>query len=227
MARRTVFLSYQRSSSKIYARYFGDKIDEWKMDLFLDVEDITQGRFDEIIAREIATRDYFIVILTPTTLQSEWVVREIEAALRHRRRIISILMDGFSFDNPLPSAITPLKYYHGIPYIHEYSDSFFDKLKKALTTEVSTQPHQLPTVAGYMTRLRQRQARRFWMGVAVLLSLVFLAVALLGVFLTSWGNETTPEAAFTAEVILTPPPTSTLSTTSEPAALRLVYTDTY
>lgn len=225
MARRTVFLSYQRSSSSIYARYFSEKMREWKFDVFLDVEDIDQGRFDEIVEREIASRDYFVIILTPTTLESEWVVREVEAALRHRRNIISILMDDFSFEH-LPPSIAPLKYYHGIPYIHAYSEGFFDKLKKALTRDVSTQPHKLPTVAGYMTRLQQRRARRRWIGTAALVIPILVLLLAVVVLLLNQDDQptATPEEADL--------PTSTAAETLDQAtpsnaALRLVYNDTY
>lgn len=128
----TVFISYQRSSSGALAHLIHERITAWGLDVFLDVENITQGRFDTILEREIIERTFFIVLLTPQTLNSEWVVREIETALRHNKKIVSVLVDGFTFSSPIPDAISQLRLYHGITYHHEYAEGFFDKLKKAL-----------------------------------------------------------------------------------------------
>lgn len=230
MKKRRIFLSYQRSSSKIYARYIVDKLEDWGMDVFLDVEDITQGRFDEIIGREIADREYFIVILTPKTLQSEWVVREIETALRHRKHIISILMDEFDFNIPLPPSIIQLKYYHGLPYIHEYADSFFDKLKQALRRDLTLPTAKQPTVASYMTRMQQRQSRQFWIAIFGIAVFIFTALLALAAYALSGDNGRGD--ANTATAIATDASTQAVQSDETPAeessyTLRLVYTDNY
>lgn len=232
MAKRSVFLSYQRRSSSVHARYLNDKMQEWRIDVFLDVEDITQGRFDEIIEREIAKRDYFIVILTPTTLQSEWVVREIEAAIRHRKQIISVLMDGFDFNQPLPPSITTLKFYHGIQYIHEYAESFFEKLKQALRSNLSLPTAKQPTVQSYTKRRRTRELRQFWMTVGGMILVAAVALGVLGAYIVSDGDDeeiiSTEEAVITTEIVLpTEEVTLEPTTPTSDANLRLVYTETY
>ena len=112
----TLFLSYRRDPSADLARYIHDRLTALGIDVFFDVENINGGRFATIIEKEIINREHFLVILTPQTLASEWVRREIETALKHRRNIIPLLAQGFTFAQPLPSEIKDLADYSGIPY---------------------------------------------------------------------------------------------------------------
>ena len=117
----SVFLSYRRGVSADLARWLRDNLHQLGVDVFFDVESINAGRFANIIEREIQRRDYFVVLLTPETLESEWVRKEIQIALAARKNIVPITTQGFAFGN-LPPEIAELAQYSGIPYQYEYAE---------------------------------------------------------------------------------------------------------
>lgn len=117
MSKSTVFLSYRRNPDEDLATNLYEKMTSWGLDVFWDIEKLGGGRFDLALEREIITRDAFMVILSPHTLESEWVRKEIALALRHEKQIIPILANGFDFyQASLPSELDDLQRINGIPY---------------------------------------------------------------------------------------------------------------
>ncbi|RPJ02783.1 MAG: toll/interleukin-1 receptor domain-containing protein [Chloroflexi bacterium] len=167
---KTVFLSYRRRSSAHLARYLHDRLVAVGVDVFFDVEDINGGRFARIIESEIVAREYFIVVLTPGTLDSEWVRREIGVALREEKQIIPLMAEGFDFSSPLPAEIASLSEYSGIPFDHQYADAAFERLTQALGLELGA---RYPSAAD---RLRAWLSSPLWQGIGVLVALVALGL---------------------------------------------------
>src|SRR5262245_51646963 len=132
VGRPTVFISYQRSSGKDLARYLHDWLTNIRVDTFLDVDDISGGLFGAIIEREIISRSHLLVILTPSTFGSDWVRKEIATALRHRKEIVPLMTDGFTFSEPIPADIEELANYSGIQYDYRNPRHAQDQIKKAL-----------------------------------------------------------------------------------------------
>lgn len=144
----SVFISYRRGSSRDLARLVQTRLKGQGMDVFLDVEDINGGKFSARLEKEIINRDYFLVILKPDTLASEFVRKEIETALRHDKPIIPVEADGFVWPAKLPDDIAGLSAYDGITYSHDYADAAFGRIEGALGLTVTpTSPrtnHRLP-----------------------------------------------------------------------------------
>ena len=130
--RPTVFMSYRRDPSADLARYIYERLDAMGADVFFDVEDINGGHFDATIEREIIARQHLLVILAPQTLESEWVRREIETALKHGKNIIPLETGGFKFDQHVPPELSELKRSGGIPYDFKSPETTFKRLAKAL-----------------------------------------------------------------------------------------------
>jgi hypothetical protein len=131
----SIFISYQRSTSWLTARSLHDQLTALKADVFLDVHDLNEGRFAYVIEKEIAQRDHFVVILTPTTLYSEWVCREVDLAMQYEKNIIPVLVDEFRFDKlppDLPEAsqaiAARLSEFNAVRLNLEYFDAAFAKL---------------------------------------------------------------------------------------------------
>ena len=81
-----VFISYQRSSGAYVARAIYQSLTQRQYDVFLDVEKVDSGRFENVILNELGRRPHFVVVLTPSTVTaiesaSDWVRREIEPIL--------------------------------------------------------------------------------------------------------------------------------------------------
>ena len=96
------FISYRREEGGILAMALYQQLTEHRLDAFFDVESIRAGQFDTIILNQIAARPYFLLVLTPGTLEragdpGDWVRREIEQALMTRRVIVLVHTPNFDF----------------------------------------------------------------------------------------------------------------------------------
>ena len=138
MEQKTVFISYRRAISKHLARsiYQDLKMNGW--DVFLDVNTIDSGDFDRIILNQIGARAHFILIISPGSLErcansDDWVLREIQEAVRLERNIVPIIEEGADFDHEmgyLPAdvrAIVSKK--NALPLHHFYFDAAVEMLR--------------------------------------------------------------------------------------------------
>src|SRR5215216_2286603 len=104
MSSNSVFISYRRDASKYLARSIFQYLKfQQNIDAFMDVKNIDGGPFEKIILNQIAARPYFLLILTPTTLNrclesGDMLVREIVHAVKLRRNIIPMTTLDFNFD---------------------------------------------------------------------------------------------------------------------------------
>lgn len=117
---KTVFLSYRRSDGGwALAVHYALKFRGY--DVFFDFTGLGSGAFDRVILENVRSRAHFVVVLTPRALDrcadpEDWLRREIEEALRARRNIVPIMVDGFAFDaearRKLTGRLARLKEYH-------------------------------------------------------------------------------------------------------------------
>jgi tetratricopeptide (TPR) repeat protein len=155
MSSNSVFISYRRDASKYLARaVFQDLKLSRGIDVFMDVENIDSGTFDTVILNQIAARPYFLVILTPDTLNrcgetGDWLLREINHAMKLDRIIIPITTPEFSFDDAdkylKPTLAKKLRRFNGIAIIHEYFDAGMDKLCNRFLQPVDLQVTPTPS----------------------------------------------------------------------------------
>lgn len=127
--RSTVFISYRRSVAWSVARTIHDRLVAAGADVFLDVDDINEGRFEEIIKDNILNRDYFLLIIAPGTLESEWVIREATYALENNKRIIPVLVDGARlYDADLPPALRAISSHNAITLTPEFFEAGLERI---------------------------------------------------------------------------------------------------
>lgn len=138
MDQKTVFISYRRSTSKHLARsiYQNLKMNDW--DAFFDVNSIDSGDFDRIILSQIGARAHFILLISPGSLErcansGDWVLREIEEALRLERNFVPIIEEATDFDREvayLPASIrAEVSKKNGIRLLHDYFDEGLERLR--------------------------------------------------------------------------------------------------
>ncbi len=97
-----VFISYRRDVGGILAMALHQHLTEHGLDAFYDIVSIRAGQFDTIILSQIAARPYFVLVLTPGTLErcvdpTDWLRREIEQALKTQRMIVPVHTPNFDF----------------------------------------------------------------------------------------------------------------------------------
>ena len=102
-----VFISYRREGGSQTARSLQISLEQSNLRVFLDVDELKIGKFDEIIIQIIENTPHFIVILSPGALErcknvDDWVLKEITLALSQKKKIIlwesPYSFKGFSFD---------------------------------------------------------------------------------------------------------------------------------
>lgn len=138
MEQKTVFISYRRALSKHLARSIFQNLRSNSWDVFLDVDSIDSGDFDRIILNQIQARAHFILLISKGSLErckssDDWVLREIQEAVRLKRNIVPIIEDGVNFENEmsyLPLDLrTIISKKNALPLNHFYFDAALDKLR--------------------------------------------------------------------------------------------------
>lgn len=145
MEHKTVFISYRRSQSKHLGRSIYQDLKMNGYDCFFDVEGIDSGQFDQIILNQIAARAHFVLIISDGSLvrcqnAGDWVLREIQEAVRLGRNIIPVIDEGADFTRELSYLPADLAAFLGkqnnLPLPHFY----FEAGMAALRTRYLKQP---------------------------------------------------------------------------------------
>jgi len=96
-----VFVSYRRSSSSAFAALVVArlKLADRMISVFTD-KDIPLGeQWADLLEERVRSTKYFVCLLAPDTLESEWVRKEINWAFESDSIVISITHNGFRLDN--------------------------------------------------------------------------------------------------------------------------------
>lgn len=133
---KTVFISYRRTN--IYtARAVYENLKANGYDVFLDYENIDSGAFDRVILRQIEARAHFIIILTPSALErcndpGDWLRREIEHAIDHKRNIVPLMFDNFDFRAASPyltGKLSLVSTYNALKIPEDYFNEAMERLR--------------------------------------------------------------------------------------------------
>lgn len=113
-----IFISYSRKDMDFVRKLAGD-LEIAGYDVWWDITDL-QGGDDWVntIPQAISTSQYVIVVLTPTSIESEWVRKEYTQALSLRKKIIPIMLVPCS----VPFALNTINFVNFAE--GEYADSF-------------------------------------------------------------------------------------------------------
>jgi tetratricopeptide (TPR) repeat protein len=100
----SVFVSYRREVGGILAMALFQQLTERQVDAFYDIESIRAGQFNTIILNQIAARPYFVLVLTPGTLErcreeGDWLHREMQHAVSTSRIVIPVYTPNFDFND--------------------------------------------------------------------------------------------------------------------------------
>lgn len=120
-----IFISYRREDGNAFARQMQLKLENYGYRVFLDVEELKDGVFDQRIIDAITGAKVFIALLTPNYLcrcasDEDWVRKEIECALQNEIHIVPINIDRLFKDFPEDC---PLHVRGGIGQ-HQFSEVF-------------------------------------------------------------------------------------------------------
>jgi len=210
-----VFISYSRRDVAFVRKLAGD-LEQAGYDVWWDVSDLRGGDdWLRVIPTAIASSSFFIVVLSPHAIASDWVKREYTQALSLRKKIIPIMFARSS----VPFALNDLN------YIDFTRDAYETNLKALLDT------------LGYQGELPAMQTalplllRKYWIP-GLIGILLLLALASTFIFAPSpppsptltptHPPSATPVVAFTPTQTKTASPTITPTLTLSPTLTETV-----
>lgn len=163
-----VFISYSRKDIAFARRLAGD-LERTGFDVWWDISDLKGGDdWVRFIPAAIEASQYVVVLLSPESIQSEWVEREYSYAIRHRKKIIPAMIK--------PCAV-PFSL-HTINYVDFVNEDYVTAANKLLVALGGAPQPDIPT-----TR-REKILKRLPKPVARYSSIIIGALILLFAFWT-------------------------------------------
>jgi formylglycine-generating enzyme required for sulfatase activity len=174
MSDNGVFISYRRDTGSEVARLIQEYLEGQGFDVFLDVDGLGAGHFDEQLLREIESRRNFVLICSPGCLERcvherDWVRRELEHAIQTDRHIVPVEIPPFAWpeDAAMPPAVAELKRHNSFEYNHSHWRTIKPTLVKRLRVKragaaVTSEVAPAPKVAPAPATSRQPRAPQTW-----------------------------------------------------------------
>lgn len=149
-----VFVSYRRANGSQLASLLKVHLQLRGFSVFIDVERLEAGKFDNNLLDSIKAAKNFILVLSPNALDrcigdhecKDWVHKEIVAALASNCNIIPII-DNFLWPDPeqLPEDMRSITYFNGVSWTHDYQDACVDKVERFIRGGINAGGTLLPT----------------------------------------------------------------------------------
>ena len=116
----TTFISYKRSESSLLALYLQSRLKIAGGEAFVDVNNLNLGdEWHSELQNKVQSSAYFICLIGPTTLQSEYVRKEIQWAQATNIKMIPVFHNGFDANKePNKSLIDASEYLAKITQKH-------------------------------------------------------------------------------------------------------------
>lgn len=132
-----VFISYRREGGYAMARLLYECLRNTGLSVFLDLEELRSGPFNEKLYQEIDKCKNFVLVLPPNSLErceaeNDWLRLEIEYAIKQKKNIIPVMMVGFDFPDNLPPSLQVLPFFNGVKSSREYFDATIKKIVSML-----------------------------------------------------------------------------------------------
>ncbi|KAF6774294.1 hypothetical protein AHF37_07101 [Paragonimus kellicotti] len=134
-----VFISYRRSTGSQLASLLKVHLQQRGYRVFLDIERLTAGKFNESLLHSISSSNNFLLVLTPNALDrclndtglADWIHRETVWALRSNCNVIPVT-DSFEWPSVdlLPEDMRPILEYNAVNWVHDYQDACIAKVEK-------------------------------------------------------------------------------------------------
>ena len=136
-----IFISYRRENGAMTARLLYDRFTDMGLSVFLDLEELSSGRFDVALYNRIEESKNVVVILSPNSLNrcmndGDWLRNEVVHAMKCNKNIVPFMLKGFSFPSALPDDMKGFPTYNAVKVSTEYLDASIEKLASLLTDVV-------------------------------------------------------------------------------------------
>lgn len=141
----SIFFSYRRDAGTAWASLFSRELQRQDISVFVDTERRDSvGKFPLWLEKAVQDCDIFVCLLSPTALESAWVLREVRADWEHGKPMIPILSENFNI-RALDTAIEPyvkaLLNYQGVDLLDlkgVYIDATISELVRMIRTNTGS-----------------------------------------------------------------------------------------
>lgn len=143
MKKYDIFISYRRTSFDT-ANLIATRLKAAGYSVFFDLESLRSGKFNEQLFEVIDNCRDFIVVLPLNALDrcvnnDDWVRLEVCHAMQGNKNIIPVMLNGFTWPNPMPKGMEELCNYQAISASPiEYFDMAMEKLQRQY---LQSKPH--------------------------------------------------------------------------------------
>ena len=129
-----IFISYHRNSYDT-ANLIATRLRAAGYSVFFDMETLRSGKFNEQLYNAIDSCIDFILVLPPNALdrcvnEDDWVRLEILLAMNAEKNIVPVMLNGFTWPNPMPDKLEELPNYQALTTSSiEYLDLAMERLQ--------------------------------------------------------------------------------------------------
>lgn len=144
-----IFISYRRTGGDTTAKLICETLKNRGFSVFYDFDTLKGGFFDTRILSAIEDCNDVVLVLPPHALDrcvndDDWVRQEIRHALKHKKNVIPVMLDGFSFPAVLPDDIAEITRYNGLHFSMEYFDAAINKIVEKLSAKTKKSQGKAP-----------------------------------------------------------------------------------
>ncbi|CAM4553967.1 unnamed protein product [Leuciscus chuanchicus] len=149
-----VFISYRRTTGSQLASLLKVHLQLHGFSVFIDVEKLEAGRFEEKLITSVHRARNFILVLSANALDKcmgdvamkDWVHKEIVTALNEKKNIVPVT-DNFVWPDPatLPEDMRTILKFNGIKWSHEYQEATIEKILRFLQPRRASKTAQCPS----------------------------------------------------------------------------------
>ena len=128
-----IFISYRRDGGDTLAQLIYDRLTDRGYSVFLDIESLRSGKFNEKLFSVIDACQDVVVILPPDALErcnneGDWLFLELTHALQERKNIVPVMMKGFEWPEEITEGLEELPNFNGIQDSKDCFDAVIDKM---------------------------------------------------------------------------------------------------
>jgi hypothetical protein len=134
-----VFISYRRSNGSQLASLLKVHLEIRNISVFLDVDRLVSGKFDNNLLQSIRSAKHFVLVLTPGALDRcyddhemrDWIHKEVACAIQSGCNIIPVF-DNFAMPDPtnLPETMRAVTSFNAVNWVHDYQEACVDKIDR-------------------------------------------------------------------------------------------------
>ena len=143
MKRYDVFISYRRDSYES-ANLIATRLKSAGYSVFFDLETMRPGKFNVQLYSVIEGCQDFVLVLPENALDrcsddEDWVRKEVLHAMKHKKNIIPVMLNGFVWPKPMPEGMEELCNYQALKAgAIEYFDMSMERLASYLKSTKRT-----------------------------------------------------------------------------------------